>query len=311
MAYSYLKLGAEGDEVKTLQKLLSANGFETRADGVFGNETEKAVKAYQAANQLTADGAANEATWAKLTAPGERRGAGYTPPNLSAAAKVTYLEQNRPGAYESGYARQIDELLNQVMRREAFDYDPANDEMYKRYRDQYTYQGEKAMNHAIGVSSALSGGYANSYAASAGNQAYQDYMAALGGEIPALYKLALSAYDAEGDRLESALSQLSDADAAAYKRYLDDTDAYNDALDYYYKKLKDEQAQAGKKSSGASAAAKAEPTPPPASPPPPPLANILTEYEFFRRKSAGAASLKPYADYAEYVAAMERKYSAK
>lgn len=244
MAYSYLKLGAEGDDVMTLQKLLSASGFELDADGVFGERMERSVKAYQAANGLKADGTINEATWAKLAAKDAPRDAGYVPANLTTSGKVSYLEQNRPGAYQSDYARQIEDLLSQVMNREAFSYNPANDEMYKRYRDKYVYQGEKAMNHSIGVASALSGGYSNSYATSAGKQAYQDYMTALNDEIPALYKLALSAYDAEGDRLSGALSALSDADAAAYKRYLEDIDAYNDALNYYYKKYKDEQARA-------------------------------------------------------------------
>lgn len=318
MAYSYLKLGARGEDVKTLQQMLLSGGYDIDVDGVFGEKTQDAVKAYQAANALNADGAADDATWAKLSASFKRPDAGYAPAQLSTAGKVNYLEQNRPAAYVSGYAQQIDDLLGKVMNREAFKYDPVNDEMYRRYRDQYTYQGERAMNNALGAASTLSGGYLNSYAAGAGNQMYQDYMARLSGEIPALYKLALSAYDAEGERLTGALDALTDADNQAYKRYLEDTDAYNDALDYYYKKLKDEIAQASKKSSGGTASAsKTTPAtdttkasaidnkPAVKLPALKPTPKLLTEYEFKRKKLANTASLKPYANYAAYVSAMQ------
>lgn len=56
-----LKVGSHGDDVKKLQEKLGLS-----ADGAFGPATEKAVKAWQAANGLTADGIVGNATWAKL-----------------------------------------------------------------------------------------------------------------------------------------------------------------------------------------------------------------------------------------------------
>lgn len=52
-----LSVGSRGDKVKTLQKNLTKLGYNTQgADGIFGNNTKKAVVAFQKANNLAADG---------------------------------------------------------------------------------------------------------------------------------------------------------------------------------------------------------------------------------------------------------------
>lgn len=63
-----LRHGAKGAGVETLQRLLQARGFYLggRIDGDYGDGTEDAVKAYQAAHGLTPDGVAGPATMASL-----------------------------------------------------------------------------------------------------------------------------------------------------------------------------------------------------------------------------------------------------
>jgi putative chitinase len=56
-----LKLGSEGEDVKKLQIKLGVDPI-----GKFGPKTDAAVKAWQAANGLAADGVVGPATWAKL-----------------------------------------------------------------------------------------------------------------------------------------------------------------------------------------------------------------------------------------------------
>ena len=107
----------------------------------------------------------------------------------------------------------------------------------------YAYLGRRAMNDARGAAAGLSGGYDNSFAEAAGQQAYQNSLAQLTDSLPELYQLALSAYQTEGDRLSGALKTLTDADDTAYRRYRDDVSDYEAALKYYYQKLKDEQNQ--------------------------------------------------------------------
>ena len=61
---SILKRGLKGAPVKRLQEKLGVD-----ADGAFGPGTEKALKEYQAANGLAADGIAGPDTFAKMGLP--------------------------------------------------------------------------------------------------------------------------------------------------------------------------------------------------------------------------------------------------
>ncbi len=64
----FLQKGDSGAAVLALQKALlkKASGSTLTADGVFGNQTFKALKTYQLANGLTADGIAGPATFKAL-----------------------------------------------------------------------------------------------------------------------------------------------------------------------------------------------------------------------------------------------------
>nr|WP_304528698.1 peptidoglycan-binding protein [Archangium sp. Cb G35] len=87
-----MKLGASGASVKTLQQALANAGFSPGSvDGQFGPKTAAAVKAFQNARGLVADGIVGPKTWAKLTAP-----AGGATPTLkqgATGASVTNLQK--------------------------------------------------------------------------------------------------------------------------------------------------------------------------------------------------------------------------
>ena len=62
-----LRNGSQGASVRVLQRLLTAKGYSTQGvDGDFGDNTEKALKKYQAAVNLTADGICGKDTWTAL-----------------------------------------------------------------------------------------------------------------------------------------------------------------------------------------------------------------------------------------------------
>ena len=64
-----LSKGMDGNDVKTLQAALIANGFScgtAGADGDFGNATAAALRKFQTKYGLVADGVAGNATWSKL-----------------------------------------------------------------------------------------------------------------------------------------------------------------------------------------------------------------------------------------------------
>lgn len=59
--------GSKGEQVKTIQRLLKALGQDCgKVDGVFGSQTLKAVKAFQKAEHIDADGVVGRDTWTKL-----------------------------------------------------------------------------------------------------------------------------------------------------------------------------------------------------------------------------------------------------
>lgn len=61
------------DEVVALQNLLRYHGFfKSKPDGEFGPGTERAIKAFQKARGLKADGIAGPQTWEKLIVPLKR-----------------------------------------------------------------------------------------------------------------------------------------------------------------------------------------------------------------------------------------------
>lgn len=66
---STLKLSSCGSEVKTLQRLLGIT-----ADGIFGKQTETAVREFQRKNGLIADGIVGPKTWLLILPAGEPTG---------------------------------------------------------------------------------------------------------------------------------------------------------------------------------------------------------------------------------------------
>ena len=69
VSYPTIKLGSKRSEVKKAQQLLIAKGYScgaAGADGYFGAATYNAVKKFQAANGLEADGIVGAMTWAAL-----------------------------------------------------------------------------------------------------------------------------------------------------------------------------------------------------------------------------------------------------
>lgn len=66
-ADSLLKNGNRGELVKQCQTMLNQKGYSAgSADGIFGSNTEKAVKALQSAAEITVDGKVGKNTWTVL-----------------------------------------------------------------------------------------------------------------------------------------------------------------------------------------------------------------------------------------------------
>ena len=175
-------------------------------------------------------------------------------------SRLQQHENTKPAAYESQWQQQIGDAMEKILSRKAFSYDLNEDAFYRTYSDAYHRQGQQAMVDAMGRAAAMTGGYGNSYAQTAGAQAYADRMDKLQDLIPELYSLALERYRLEGESLNDRLSLLQQQENQDYSRhqegvsswqqeqqrladsYQDAYNRYRDGRDFAYRQERDKVA---------------------------------------------------------------------
>lgn len=140
---------------------------------------------------------------------------------LAAESALAAIQAAQPGAYESKWQGQINEMIDRILNREKFTYDVNSDALYQQYAEQYQRLGKLAMQDTMGQAAAMTGGYGSSYAQSVGQQAYQGYLAQLNEMVPELYGMALDQYNREGQEMYNQYGLLSDQEQQDYGRYRD------------------------------------------------------------------------------------------
>lgn len=151
---------------------------------------------------------------------------------LQAQAALNAILAAQPGAYESKWQGQIDDIIGRILNREKFTYDINSDALYQQYADQYKNLGKLAMQDTMGQAAAMTGGYGNSYAQSVGQQAYQGYLSQLNEMVPELYGMALDQYNREGQEMYNRYGLLSDQEQQDYGRYQDSYNKWLAERDY-------------------------------------------------------------------------------
>lgn len=154
------------------------------------------------------------------------------------AAPGSFSYEDAP-QYVNKYKDQIDSLTQQILNREAFNYDAEKDPTYQQFRDTYTREGKKAMEDTLGQVSARTGGLASSYAGTVAQQSYNDYMTKLSDKIPELRQLAYSMYQDEGDRQRQNLEMLTALEQGDYAKYADLLAQYNTDRSFDYGAYRD------------------------------------------------------------------------
>lgn len=257
--YKQVSYGSTGSEVTELQKLLNQKGsYNLATDGIFGDKTKAAVTDYQKNNGLDVDGIVGTQTWGSLTsqpaaaAPADTGSTAaatpaqpeattpsfsygdYAPSETVAQAEALLQQQmaQKPGQYQSTWAGQLNDTIQQILNREKFSYDVNQDALYQQYADQYTRQGKLAMMDNMGQAAALTGGYGSSYGQSVGQQAYQAYLQQLNEVVPELYGMALDQYNQEGQQLYDQAALMAQMEDQEYGRYMDSMNAYLTERDY-------------------------------------------------------------------------------
>lgn len=250
--------GSQGSDVTELQKLLNQNGgYNLAVDGIYGKNTDAAVRDWQKKSGLAVDGIVGTNTWGSLTSvkPSQNTGASPGPaqtpsPETQASAGFQYGDyqesdtvkqaqemlnqqlQQKPGEYQSTWKDQLNETISQILNRDKFSYDLNGDALYQQYKDQYVQQGKMAMMDTMGQAQAMTGGYGNSYAQSVGQQAYQGYLQQLNEVVPELYGMALDQYNQEGQNMYNQAALMAQMEDQDYGRYQDAMNAWLAERDY-------------------------------------------------------------------------------
>ena len=197
----------------------------------YGDQYNAAREAGNQAGMQAAHDAA-EARRAKYSYSGGGDGSQYIKLPQDLGAK-DFSYESAP-AYVNKYQSQIDQLAGQILNREKFSYDPETDPLYQQYKDSYTRNGQRAMKDTLGQLSARTGGLASSYAGTASQQTYDNYMAALADKVPELQQLAYSMYRDEGNDQRANLEMLMALEQGDYAKYADLLGQYNTDRSFDY-----------------------------------------------------------------------------
>lgn len=168
---------------------------------------------------------------------------GYQPSaNVKSALEnlQTVIDQ-QPGEFKSKHTESLDRLLETILNRDPFTYDMSSDPAYQAYRQMYMTAGKTAMADTMGQAAALTGGYGNSYATTAGQQQYNAYLQQLADRVPELQQMALDRYNSEGDWLKTQYGIAGDAYDRDYNEWSDEYDRWSDDRDYYTDRYGDER----------------------------------------------------------------------
>ena len=255
--YKQVSYGSQGSDVTELQKLLNKNGgYNLAEDGIYGKNTDAAVRDWQKKSGLAVDGIVGDNTWGSLTgfkpieqAPISTMGAGTgaTKPTTDGFQYADYQESDtvkqaeamlneqlaqKPGEYQSAWQQQLNDAINKILNREKFSYDLNGDALYQQYKDKYIQQGKMAMMDTMGQAQAMTGGYGNSYAQSVGQQAYQSHLQELNDIVPELYQMAYDQYAQEGQDMYNQAALMAQQEDRDYGRYQDAMNAWQAERDY-------------------------------------------------------------------------------
>lgn len=129
-----------------------------------------------------------------------------------------YQAQQSQQTQTPTWSDQVADLYNQITSRPNFKYGPNSDPLWQSAKDQYVHAGRRAMEDTMGQTAALTGGYSSSYAQSAGQQQYDEYMTKLNAKVAEYAQMARANYDADTDKLYDRLNYAQSMAQQDYER---------------------------------------------------------------------------------------------
>lgn len=142
--------------------------------------------------------------------------------------------------YTNKYEAEAGKLMQAILNREKFSYNPATDPLYGSYKKQYTREGKRATQDAIGAAAGATGGIPSSYAVTAATQAGDYYAAQMADKVPELEQLAYQKYMNDYQMKLNDLDVVRAAEQSDYAKFLDQLSQYNTDRNFAYGQHLDE-----------------------------------------------------------------------
>lgn len=155
------------------------------------------------------------------------------------SAADDYIAQNKLSTptdindkYADLYLDKAEDILSQLEKYEDFEYNPDSDPVFQAYKKMYMTEAERAAEDSMAEYSALTGGYVNSAAATAGALAEQYYAKKLTDAIPELAAAAYERYADGYNRRLNAANLLTEMYNAAYNNAQSANTLLRDNINY-------------------------------------------------------------------------------
>lgn len=154
-----------------------------------------------------------------------------------------YLDENAAPTYDDSYADKKKELMDAILNRKDFSYDPSTDPSAQAYEKQYAREGKRATDNVMASAAAATGGMPSSFAVSAASQAGNQYAAQMADKIPELERMAYDRYLQDLGMKRNDLQMVEGASKTEYGQYLDKLNQYNADRNYEHTVSQDKLAQ--------------------------------------------------------------------
>lgn len=153
--------------------------------------------------------------------------------------KVNKAEKKYNTLYKNGFNNPYKGVLNNTLNQinnSKFEYDLSKDSIYEQMRDSYLAMGNQAMQEAQADATSMTGGYANSYAETAGQRAMNSYASQVQNLVSQLYQQARSDYDQKMTNLYNRANLYNQMGAQSFSEYVTRLEQAAANRDYYYNK---------------------------------------------------------------------------
>lgn len=180
-------------------------------------------------SQTLGSNSTSSSSYSNVTNKSSSNAKNWNTSKVSKKTRNALLNAEKP--FASKYESYLNNTLGDIQNRKDFSYDVNKDALYQQYKKQYQALGNQAMQETMANASSLTGGYGSSYATTAGQQAYNNYMQQLNDIVPDLYAQARTNYDTKTSNLYNEASLYAGLDSEAYNRWSENRNYYQTKYD--------------------------------------------------------------------------------